>query len=444
MLERLRSTGVNTHLKEKVKREGVSEKLTAFDYIRQMFAFSGLTEEERQMLRVMSMVPVSGIQVPMLGEILELDDFDPVNSLIGKSWLTLDEDTGDDILRMHPVVRDVVREELSPTPESCADYINGLMKKGMGMWFFTAAEKAAFYSLARQVMIDWPDPTEKTLSAQVVFINLAWMGADFERAQTYGKRMYEQVLEICGKAGTETGRAALFVASAYHNAGDDISAEPWYQKAYEHLLAQGGEATAVLAQACFKVGRCAVKRGDLEAAQPYYDRAVELYDDMIARGVRSAATGGPYPDQYTDLMDDLATIERLKGNYAEAIRMEEECCRQSLESVGHESVAFAYYYLGMARCYSALGDFAKADEFFEKSLKLDLEHHGTANLQTLQCREAMADSLRERGDEEGARATYSLLELDLEKYFGERNPFTVRVRAKKDGSPEAEYIAMNG
>ena len=56
----------------------------------------------------------------------------------------------------------------------------------------------------------------------------------------------------------------------------------------------------------------------------------------------------------------------------------------------------------------------------------------------------MADSLRERGDEEGARATYSLLELDLEKYFGERNPFTVRVRAKKDGSPEAEYIAMNG
>ena len=448
MLARLRDTGVNMHLKEKVKREGAAEKLTGFDYIRQLFTFSALSDEERHMLEIMALVPVSGVDIHMFGEILDLDDYDVINELIGKSWLILDEgdasDEGDEFLRMHPVVRDVVKEELSVSPDSCMDYIDGLIGKSFRMWFFKAEEKAAFYSLVKQIMLDWPDPSELTLPSYVGFINIAWMGADFERAQEFGTRIYEIALRSYGEAGYETGRAALFTASAYHNAGDDIGAEPWYEKAYRHLKAQGGEVTPNLAQACFKVGRCAVKRGDLETAQHWYDEAMALYDDMIRRGVRSKATGSRYPDQYHDLLDDLATIERLKGNYAEAIRLEEQCCRQALEVMDEDSVAFAYYYLGMARCYSEMGDYERADELFEKTLRLDMKHHGLQNLQTMNCRESMADSLYARGDIEGAMSAYTALELDLEKYFGETNPMTLRIKGKMDGSVPAVFTVGNG
>ncbi len=434
MLERLRSTGVNTHLKEKVKREGAAEKLTGFDYIRQLFSFSNLTEEQSHMLSVMSLVPVSGVQIPMLGEILDLDDYDIINDLISKSWLLLEEGNAspddDEVLRIHPVVRDVVREELEPTPVNCLDYIKGLQKKSIDMWFFDLKERNDFYSLVRQIVIDWPVPTPETLNAYNDLINAVWMGSDFARAQSFGENVYHYALETYGPAHYETGTAALYVAGAYHNAGDDITAETWYRKAYEHMLELGGPITPTLAMACFKVGRCAVKRGDLEAARPYYEKAVELYNDLIARKV--FRPGRQYPDQYTDLIHDLARVERLKGNYEKVIALEERCCRQSVESFGHETVAFGYYYLGMGICYSKMGDFVKADEYMGKSLKLYLDHLGVANLQTMDCRESIADSLLDRGDREGAAAKLNEMLLDLEKYFGEMNPLTIRIREKAE------------
>ena len=116
MLDRLRQTGVNLHLKEKVKREGSAEKLNSFDYIRQLFNFSDLSEAEDHLLSCLCLVPYSGIEVPALGEILELEDYDAINDLIGKSWLMLDED--DNRISLHPVICDVVKAELKPTPLS--------------------------------------------------------------------------------------------------------------------------------------------------------------------------------------------------------------------------------------------------------------------------------------------------------------------------------------
>ena len=426
MLDRLRSAGVDTKLKESVKHGVSAGKKNAFDYIWQLFTFSDLSEEEKHMLCVMSFAPVSGIQFPMLSEILDLDDFDVVNSLIGGSWLIDDIEA----VRMHPVIRDVVRAELAPTPVTCLDYVEGLRKKSVNMWNFDLQERNDFYALVRQIVIDWPDPVPETLPAYDDLIDAVWMGGDFARAQAFGEKVYRYALETCGSAHYETGRSALHTAGAYHNAGDDITAEDWYRKAYEHMQALGGPVTATMGQACFKVGRCAVKRGDLEAAQPYYEKAVELYDDLLARKI--FLPGRKYPDQYTDLIHDLARVERLKGNYERSIELEEQCCRQNIESFGHETVAFGNYYLGMGLCYSGLKDYAKADEYMQKALEICMKHYGAANLQTMDCRESIADSLLARGDREGAAAELNAMLLDLDKYFGERNPLTVRIREKAD------------
>ncbi len=428
MLGRLRSTGVDTHLKEKVKKTGSTATESSYGYIRRLFSFSDLTDSQKHLLAVMTFVPVSGVQVPMLGEMLELEDYDDINTLIGKSWLVRDAEAP--VVRMHPVIRDVVRSELSVTPASCPDYMQGLQQKSIRMWSFDYEERIAFYSLVKQVVIDWPDPTEQTLPVYVELINAVWQGSEFERAQTFGRNVYEYALKTCGETAGETGRAALNVAGAYHNAGDDIHAEDWYRKAYESMKERGGPVTTTLAMACFKIGRCAVKRDDLAAAQPYYDEALRMYEDMIVRGVHSPNM--VYPEQYTDLTHDLARLARKKGDYAEAMRLEQKCCEQSMENIGRETVAFGYYYLGMAICCSETGDFAKADEYFEKTMNLFMEHLGVANLQTMDAREAIADSLALRGDSEGAQKMLATMELDLEKYFGKDNPLTVRIREKAE------------
>ncbi len=54
-------------------------------------------------------------------------------------------------------------------------------------------------------------------------------------------------------------------------------------------------------------------------------------------------------------------------------------------------------------------------------------------MSTVKTREAMADNLMLRGDEEGAKAIYSELELSLEQDFGADNPQVKRLREKKEG-----------
>ena len=150
MLHRLRETGLNTHLREKVKREGAADKLTSFDYIRELFCFSGLSESETHLLCCMCLVPVSGIGVGLLGELLELEDYDGVNALLGKSWLMLDEE--DDTLRLHPVIADVVRSHLSPTPLTCQDYVRGLGAKVLPFWHMETAERERIYPLVVRIL----------------------------------------------------------------------------------------------------------------------------------------------------------------------------------------------------------------------------------------------------------------------------------------------------
>jgi hypothetical protein len=50
----------------------------------------------------------------------------------------------------------------------------------------------------------------------------------------------------------------------------------------------------------------------------------------------------------------------------------------------------------------------------------------------MDCRESIAASLLARGDREGAAAELNAMLLDLNKYFGEKNPLTVRIREKAE------------
>jgi tetratricopeptide (TPR) repeat protein len=425
MLERLRSTGVNTRLKEKVKREGVEEKRTSFDYIRQLFTLSGLSEAERHLLEVLCLVPRSGIPAPQLGQILELEDFDAVNSLVGKSWLSLDEDT--DLLQLHPVICDVVKEELKPTLLSCQDYIRGLWLNMKMCWFFTKEERLQSYPLVLQILLDFPDPVPELWEELSGFTNIGWQCWDYQRSQFYTERYYQKALGFFGVADRRTARAAFYVASSYHNAGDDVSAEPWYRRAAEsHEAAEdfGGE----LAQAYVRVGRCAKSRGDLEEAQRYYDKAAALYQELEERKIYPP--GWSTPNGYLDFLDDLSRLELIKGNYELSIQYAQRCYDGLMQKFGEESTNSAYALLDLGECYSRLGEYDQAEDYLRRALEINLTHNGKDNLQTLQCREALGDNALRQGDREQARTIYAELYMDTEKSFGAENPQSLRIRAK--------------
>lgn len=428
MLERLRRTGVNMHLKEKVKREGSAARQTGYDYIRQLFSFAGLTDPQKHLLCCMCLVPAGGIEVTMLGEIMELEDYDDVNSLINGSWIMPDDNY--DILRMHPIIADVVREELKPTAESCKDYIHGLYVKSIPMWNMIIEDKMKLFALIRRMTDLLPEPVEELVTEYGQFGDCAWICGDFQRSQRMAERLYSFSLQHFGERSREAGMAAMYAAAAYFNAGDDAASEPWYEKGCASYTAVLDPNDRLLGVCNTKLARCARLRKDFVTAQQYLDKCEKIFDyinehHLFSKERRFSPSYGAYLMEIENLLTD-------KGLYAEAVEAGKRTYAVFNADREQEiaNVPFVMRHIGEA--YSLLGEYDEAQKWLQEAYELNTEYNGPRSLSTWSGLEAIADNERRRGDTKKACSIYTELEQDLGLNLGENNPNTVRVREKRE------------
>lgn len=429
MLTLLKSTGTNTSLKEKVKREGTGQKLTSFDYIRELFQLSGLSEEERHILCCMCMVPYSGMEVSFFGELCGLEDYDVINSLLAKSWLMLNEET--DMLMLHPVICDVVKAELHPTPLTCMEYVKELWERSRQCWYFTVEEREIYAPYVFFIQNNYPEPVRELWNQYADFVNIDWICGNFELSQRSGHVLYKFALKEFGPGTEEAGCAATYLAGAYHNSGDDVSAEPFYKIGLEYRLASIGPDDKDVGTSYSKLGRCAYLRHDFAASKEYLDKAM----DVFIRMEKAAITEEDKENARWWSGDTVVEIERLymeQGEYEEALKY----CQKSYDIFyareNRELANSEYSLVDMGICHSALGNYDKADEYLNRALKLNMTINGEASRQTVRTREAIADNYLARGERERARSLYGELELDLERDFGPDNPQVVHMREKKE------------
>lgn len=95
-----------------------------FGRLRQVFQLSTLSEEEQYLLKNLSLVSLGGICVETLFDWCGLDDFDLVDDLIRRSWVIHDPVT--DQVHLHPLVADLMVEELKQDPMCCEKLLHSL------------------------------------------------------------------------------------------------------------------------------------------------------------------------------------------------------------------------------------------------------------------------------------------------------------------------------
>lgn len=431
MLALLKNTGTNTKLREKVKRAGSNTGLSSFDYIRQMFQLSGLSEEERHVLCCMTMLPYTGMDISLFAQYCGLESYDEINSLLARSWLMLDEDT--DMLMLHPVICDVVKAELNPTPEMCADYIIGLWNDVKDCWWWPVEKRNAVAPYVAHIQSTYPEPVRALWTQYGDFVNIAWICSNFELSIQSGHRFYEMSLREFGPNSEQAGNAATWLAGAYHNSGDNDSAEPYYKLGLEHRLASIGPDAKDVGVSYSKLGRCAYLKHDFDAARDYLDKAMGVFQRMHDAACDEA--GRAYARWCSG--DTVVEIERLymeQGDYETALQYCKESydifyARQNCEVTNSE-----YSLVDMGICCSALGRYEEAEEYLQRALDLNIRLNGEASVQTVRTREAIADNFRRKGDLEKANSLYLQLELELERDFGADNPQVRQIREKREGA----------
>ena len=430
MLERLQTIGVNTGYREKVKREGESVRRSAFDYIKTLFSLSNLDYKEKHLLACMCLVPVSGIKVFALGEILHLEDYDPVNRLIEKSWLSLDEE--EDTLRLHPVIADVIRNELEPEPEpvTCPDYIKGLYEKSRAMWNMKVEERNVYVPLIKAILQDYPQPAVELFYEYGQFGDCAWIWGDFELSQQAALQLYDFAVSEFGDMTQEAGAAAMCAAASYYNAGDPAAADPWYEIGKDCYLASLPPNDRLTAVAYTKLARGARLRGDFDEAKRYLNACDIIFRSIIEEG--RFPEYRCYPPSYCGFLMEIANLYLDKGLYDEALFAARETLDVMKADLFDEIANTTFVLQQLAKASSMRQEYDQAEEYLRQAYERNMTLNGPASQSTFLTRELMAENEERRGHHERALQLYTLLQLDLEKYFGMDNPFTKRVRKKKE------------
>ena len=425
MRELLQTEGLHTKLKEKVKREGSASQGSAYEYIARLFTFSNLSGDCEQILRWMAMVPYTGIDVGLFYDICRLESYDEINDLVAHSWLQLDEET--DILSMHPVIGDVVHEQLHPSVETGKTYIAGLWREVGSLWMYSLEERARLWPYYAKIIRDYYDPIPELWTEFSYLENNAWICARYALAVEIGHRFLDYTKENYPQDYQKIGIAANYLGACYHNGGDDIHAAPYYEEGLEcqkmAITADSGyEQWNQLSSAYQKVGRCAYLAADYAKAKACFEESIRISSEKCGK-----------KGYYGNALLEMASMYLRMEEYESALRYAEESKRYYDAESGTDNPNSACSLTNIGKCRMHTGDYPGARRALEEALRLNIRFNGKENRQTFWAQEALGDLAALEGKMDEASRIYGELEAVMEQSFGDQNPDLLALREKLRG-----------
>ena len=108
-----------------ITKDGKSQKATYYHHIRTLFSLYHLSDTETEVMRSLSLLPVTGISGRLFAHWLKLRDMNTVNDLIEKGFVQAMEGH---VIALHPMVQEVAVEEIKPSVTTCRTLLNSLQQ----------------------------------------------------------------------------------------------------------------------------------------------------------------------------------------------------------------------------------------------------------------------------------------------------------------------------
>lgn len=108
-----------------ITKDGKSQKATYYHHIHTLFSLYRLSNAETNIMRSISLLPVTGISGRLFANWMKLRDMNTVNDLIEKGFVQAMEGH---TIALHPMVQEVAVEELKPSVTSCHTLLDSLQQ----------------------------------------------------------------------------------------------------------------------------------------------------------------------------------------------------------------------------------------------------------------------------------------------------------------------------
>ena len=219
--------------------------IDAYGRIRELFRLSQLTEQECSFLRCLAMMPADGVLQKMFRQ-WSGDDFSARAHLMKLSLIRLDTQTKK--LFLHPVLREVIINELQPCFDNCRGFVEQCTMVGVEnasglMWCFDYATKKNYMDAYMSILPFFEEITIHTYPAVKNMLYLFNYVGPVEETIALHKRLLTFTKAYFGEESAE-------VTHVYNNIGWKYSNAQMFEKAVEYLqiaadrtLATGGPYT---------------------------------------------------------------------------------------------------------------------------------------------------------------------------------------------------------
>ena len=361
-----------------------------------VFTVSALVPEEIDVLKNLSLMPLSGIDVEAFYEWCGFEDYDVIDGLIQKSWVV--HNCTEDKVHLHPIVKDVMIEELEKDPSACNLLIDSLTQEIKELRKGTFEARRRLYECFGSANYYLPKTHPRKWDVK------------------YGNAIMIKML-------SRYDEASAIMGDLYHET-EDITKQMSIQNEISHGYCLTGRPNEGIAEA--EKGLVLIEGLPLEALTPeqrhvrknLYTRIQEAnrtlgnleYAEKCMRMV--IADSERFPDEtssesmgwyYLHIARVLAQSGSIE-KYKESEQFIEKCLDQFEKAENASAIGYGYMVYGMLRMYE--GRYEEALEHNAKAMKIIEETMGAQHTDLGKLKLFEANIYRAKGDEETAILCY--------------------------------------
>ena len=425
---------------------------TAFGHICSVFNTSNLSDEEKQILRCLSLMGHSGVPAVRFREWMDLPSFEPINQLIRKSWVLKGAERR---ISLHPLVIEVVHAVLRPDVDQCGKFLDNMSRFLFTAWLRPYQENLAVTDSVLALADYFPEPDTRAIDAFEPISGFLWQVGRFDASIENAHRFYNACRKQLGEDNPMTGYAAKNLGGCYFNSRRNKESIPWYRLGLELMLRSGMPENEDLAMAYEKVARCYTWEydQDFDKAQTYFQQALAIRQRNIAALERGEKRDMLMKNEQYDLAlaqervgetyMEMGRMYQRQGNYQKAL----ECTllhEQTLSERNPSGLAYSlydqgvsHYHLGLeaeadGRGEDARAQWAQAEDKLVRALEINQHMRGALAADTIENQEMLGDLYAAQGRYGEASNAYMAVISMVEKLFGKDSDRIESVKQKMD------------
>ena len=232
MIEVLKNQGI-VSLNEEV-RSSIDKTQVAYENLLRMFKVFDLNDSDKHVLKILSLMPLSGVDVKDLRNWLGVSALKVLKNLENRSWIT----SSSNGIALHPIIRDVVRHELPLAEEEAKPFLDAFNEtiKEEKSWHYPIGVKSYYADIASEILQRFGSIDEITLpllkSVELLYSFSVKPGLAIE----LGKKLFEYFAKVEGEKSFLCAYYAFQIGWTYlfnlHLSNSIQNAKDWFERSY--------------------------------------------------------------------------------------------------------------------------------------------------------------------------------------------------------------------